>query len=368
MSIKVKQAIQDCLSKIEEENFDEDTIRTLLITSRESVRVDGLIRELAHFIAHTERTQGIFHKKVNSRYAKYKLIHDQALRSDLKNISDKIKTEEELSDFMLGGVSLEKIDAKLFNILYVDGLDDMPESHLLKYTGFKKSVVVNMIKEYYVKKGNFFYLKTIETEFLMNALRNLPTTQHDAKGDLALNESLMNAEKLVAKIKSTVDRVLKVVRGVIFFDSVFSTAEFKTEIETALLQVINKFDIDKKYLEQIKAKSDDILICIMTLLHDSKFIFYDKNEARTFLCLYIGDNGLESQKDDYDIVDDLYNNGVIGLYLEDKETLTFPLFVSDLPVKKYLQREALLKSPLRSNISKSIWTTAGRLNGKLYLI
>ncbi|MCS4162945.1 hypothetical protein M2419_000008 [Sphingobacterium sp. BIGb0116] len=69
ISVKVKQAIESCLLKIKERTFDEDTIRTLLISTREYIKIDSIIRELAHFIAHPTRNQGIFHSKVNSRYA-----------------------------------------------------------------------------------------------------------------------------------------------------------------------------------------------------------------------------------------------------------------------------------------------------------
>ena len=70
MSIKIKQALTESLIKIEKKEFDEKTIRTLLIVSREYLRYDGLVKELAHFIAHPKSNKGIFHKKVNSRYAK----------------------------------------------------------------------------------------------------------------------------------------------------------------------------------------------------------------------------------------------------------------------------------------------------------
>jgi hypothetical protein len=77
MSAKVKQAILQTLSKIEKDTYDEDTIRTLLILSREHIHSENLIRELAHFIAHSERNQGTFHRLINSRYAKLKLVDDQ---------------------------------------------------------------------------------------------------------------------------------------------------------------------------------------------------------------------------------------------------------------------------------------------------
>ena len=116
MSIKIKQAIINCLDKITDETFDEDTIRMLLITSREHVGAEGLIKELTHFIVHSERNQGIFHRKVNSRYAKFKLVKDQVNKFDFEESKQRrINTEAELSDFMLGGISVEKVESTQFD-------------------------------------------------------------------------------------------------------------------------------------------------------------------------------------------------------------------------------------------------------------
>src|SRR5690606_24134324 len=163
MSIKIRQALTESLIKIEKKEFDEETIRTLLIVSREYLKYDGLIKELAHFIAHPKRNRGIFHKKVNSRYAKFKLIDEQLLKKQ-----PEIKTEEELCDYMLSGANLEKIELKFFNILYFDRLDDVPESHLKKYTLYTKEQEEKTLKDNYTKKENFYYLNTLRTKKMIS--------------------------------------------------------------------------------------------------------------------------------------------------------------------------------------------------------
>jgi hypothetical protein len=105
----------------------------------------------------------------------------------------------------------------------------------------------------------------------------------------------------------------------------------------------------------------------MTLLHDSKFIFYDKSEAKVWLCLYLGDNGLKAQDPDYDLEADLYDNGVFALYLDGAGTLSFPLVVSDLPIKKYIPHDIFKTDRVQSNISRCIWTTATRIGNSLQL-
>jgi hypothetical protein len=177
MSVKVKQGIKECLGQISDNTFNEGTIRTLLMLSRENIP-EGLIKELAHFMAHTERNKGMFYKKVNSRYTKYKLTSDQMAKVEINQLRQTVKTEDELSDFLLAGVSVDKIDAKLFEILYCDGLDDFPESHLIKYTGWKKAAVKNFLKYSYVKKSGFYYLNTSLTENLIKAFRDLPLSKY----------------------------------------------------------------------------------------------------------------------------------------------------------------------------------------------
>lgn len=367
MSVKVKQAINKCLTKIVNETFDEDSIRTLLIVSREYFKTDGLIKELAHFIAHNERNQGIFHKKINSRYAKFKLLDEQVAKVAIGELDTANKTEEEKRDFILGGVSVNKIEAKLFNILYSDGLDDLPESHLVKYTGFNKKDVKKFLEQFYVKKDGFYYLTTNKTLNLINALKRLPFSQHNPEENVEATEQLQEVERAAKEVKSTMDGIQKVIRGAIFFNSVFETKTFCNEIVSAMTQVIDKFGIDRKYIDHIKANCKDILLCVMTLLHDSKFIFFDKNEARIFLCFYLDYNYELTRKPDYNLDDVLYEKGVIALYISGHRNITFPLFVSDLPIKQYLSYENYKIKSMTSSMSETIWTTAIRIDKRLQL-
>lgn len=361
VSIKVKQGITGCLVKIEDGTFDEDTIRTLLILSREHVPMDSLIREIAHFVAHTERTQGMFHSKTNSRYAKYKLVIEQTTKLlDTKELREKIKTEDELSDYALSSVSVEKIETKLFKVLYYDGLEDLPETHLQQYTGYTRNEVRTLLDQYYIKKDGYFILKTNQTETLIHALRALPSSKYDPQKEIELNERLNQGEILVRRIKSQMDNIQRVIRGAIFFHSVFETSVFKEEINSAIKDVIKKFGIDEKFLQEIQKKSDEILLCIMTLLHDCTFTFFDKSEARIFLCIYIEHEDNRSEEE-------LYEKGVLALYISGGHGLTFPLFVSDLAIKNYLSIESFESNQLVSSVSKIPWITAKRKNGLLQL-
>src|SRR5690606_1631479 len=232
MSIKIKQALTESLIKIEKKDFDEETIRTLLIVSREYLNYDGLVKELAHFIAHPKRNKGIFHKKVNSRYAKFKLIDEQFL----KKIPE-FKTEKELSDYMLAGVDFEKIDSKLFNILYLDGLDDLPESHLIKYAGYTKAQAEKTLRENYTKNGNFYYINTLRTKKMISLLNDLPNITENKE----IQKSISHGQELIKKINSSIDSLQKVIRGAIHFHSVFDTNSLSDDFENNFKKILKEF-------------------------------------------------------------------------------------------------------------------------------
>lgn len=108
----------------------------------------------------------------------------------------------------------------------------------------------------------------------------------------------------------------------------------------------------------------------MTLLHDSKFVFYDKNEARAHLCFYLAYDPKYSDIKNFSVSDELYNTGVIALYIYYKtgdKGWSIPLFVSDLTIKKYLSENFYKVNPIDSYNSKINWITASRIDRKLQL-
>lgn len=370
MSVKVKQALIKCFEHIENDTFDEETVRTILIVSREYIKDEGLIKELAHFIAHPVRNKGMFHKKLNSRYAKLKLVEDQISKFDRTKFQKIIKTEEDLSNFMLGGISVEKIESKLFNILYADGLDDLPENHLIKYTGFTKNQIRSFFADTYIKKDGYYYLKTNYTENLIKAVRALPNSSYNPEDEPGIVTQLQQGEDLIKKIKSRVDDIQKVIRGAIYFNSVFDTDTLHREIEHAIAQIIEQFNIEPRYLKLIKDRMDEILLCIMTLLHDSKFVFYDKNEARAYLCFYRKHDFEVSKGANFNDREALYGSGVIALYITYKagaKKTSVPLFVSELPIKKYLRCDIFMENSAESYDSEIQWISASRIGNELQL-
>ncbi|WP_411810829.1 hypothetical protein ACLB9Y_11440 [Chryseobacterium scophthalmum] len=361
MSIKIKQSLIKSLNKIKEQSFDEETIRTLLITARESLKYEGLIKELAHFVAHTKRSQGIFHRKVNNRYTKMKLIEERIKNNEFQEIQSKIKTEDELSDFMLDGVGIDKVETKLFDILYRDGLEDIHEDHLIKYTGFNKRQAKKYLDDNYSKTNGYYYLKALQTEKAIINLMLLPNKKNTNKREF--ENSIKQGLELTETIKKTVDRLQRVIRGVIFYDSVFEAKSLNNEFNTVFENVLKLFDIDLSYIEDISDNSNDLLLCIMALLHDSTFEFYDKNTARVYLCAYL-------EKPFDETASNIFEESVLALYINYKfenSSNSYPLFVSDLRLKTYVNLEDFTESPINRSIDEIPWISAERINGVLKL-
>lgn len=365
MSIKIKQSLIRSLDKIKSKKFDEETIRTLLITAREFLKHEGLIKELAHFIAHTNRNRGIFHKKVNNRYTKMKLVEEQVLSEDFQKIESQIKTEDQLSDLMLNGVGVDKINVKLFDILYRDGLEDIHEDHLIKYTGFTKNEAEKYLYENYIKIEGYFYLKALRTQ--RNAINLLLFAKKENTSDLELENSVKQAVDLTNRIKNTVDSLQRVIRGVIFFDSVFEAKSLNNEFALVFESVLKTFDINLSYIQDINDNADDILLCIMTLIHDSTFEFYDKNTASIYLCAY---REFSTENPFSENSETIFEEGVLALYINynfKNKSNSYPLFVSELKIKNYITIEDFNEFPINRSMEKIPWISAERINGELKL-
>ena len=64
MREKDKQSIIKRLSEVEAATFDQDTIKLLLIELRDHIRRDSIIKDIAHFAAHSERDRGFMCEQI----------------------------------------------------------------------------------------------------------------------------------------------------------------------------------------------------------------------------------------------------------------------------------------------------------------
>jgi hypothetical protein len=335
ISVKTKQALASCFGQITDKTFDEDTIRTLLIVSREYLEGSCILKELAHFMAHPVRDRGLCHAKVNNRYAKFRLVDDQFHKFGNRSAISEIQNQQELSDFMLGGVDVNKIEAKLFEVLYFAGIDDISEKHLIRYCGMKRKNALKLLRSQYSKKDGFYHLVT-------------------------------------DRFKDELDRLQRVIRGTIEYRSVFEHRDLVREIDVEFRRLISIFSLPSTLIPGITSNRNDIALCVMTLLHDAIFTFFDGNNARSFMCFY-----LEPPRDkkiditEYFNADNMQQHGTIALYITcgyyDKKN-SFPLFVSDLKIQDYFDFSSVTESIDRYNMNEVPWTTARRVDGKLKLV
>ncbi|MEJ0057608.1 MAG: hypothetical protein WDN75_19365 [Bacteroidota bacterium] len=306
-SIKLKNSIIESFERIKSNTFDESTIKTLLIDIREFIRDQAILRELADFVAHPKRDKGISHKLINARYAKLSLVDEQFKRIEAEGEFEKanIKTEWDYSATVLSSVKVERINSRLFKILFIDGIEDIDEKTLKKHYKLGSKEILSLLTDSYFQSDGFHILKNL-------------------------------------KHRNAIDDILKFISGFVSGKSVFEPSDFNKELQNAVKIVIRRFELSENYLKSFSEKKKDILLCIMCLLHDARFTFYDKAEGRIFLTT---------------------SNNLISL-ATDRTVFHFYLFNSGLKIQDYLDQHN--DSEFR-DMEEIPFINAKRINGKLIL-
>ncbi len=309
-SIKLRNSIIEKFDQVKNDSFDESTIKALLIDIREYIKSEAILRELADFIAHPRRDRGISHKLLNSRYAKLSLVEEQLKRIEEGDGWKNIKTEWDYSHAVLSSISVDKIESKLFKILFIDGIEDIAEATLKKY--YKMG-----------RKGRKDILKILDVSYFQSdgyhILKNI-------------------------KHRTIIEDILKFIRGAVSGKSAFEESTLVKDLESAVKNMIGVFNIDSTYLQSFKAQRKNIVLCIMCLLHDARLTFYDGNEARIFLTL---------------------NDKRLALATEGT-VFQFSFFTSSLEIQSFITQEEFLDIDEHKELP---WINAKRnLEGKLVLI
>jgi len=91
---KIDSKIIQRISKIESGTFDEDDVKLLLIEIREKLKGETFLKEICHFVAHSDRDKGICHKKVDVRYAKFKFVDEHTKKVLTTEFLEKIKKNQ----------------------------------------------------------------------------------------------------------------------------------------------------------------------------------------------------------------------------------------------------------------------------------
>lgn len=321
MSLKLNHQIESYLNRIKDSDFDEDTFRHLLMSSRDFLKKDSLIKEIAHFIAHPGRDRGIAYKKANSRYLKLKLVDEKTkeLTSNVE-LQNSLKSESDYTDYMLSSININKIESYLFEALFIDGIEDLDNSLFIKHYGMSKSAIKQLIKKSYSKLGTYYIL----------------------------NKSVLKNYKLLYFLND----VMKYIRGSIQITDILDSPTLNSELTVFFNYITTKFslniDLEDIYNEQNK---NDIFVCIIALLHDATFNFYDGNTGRCFLGIY-----------STPAEDPIDKEGFLCLYLDNSNT-TFPFFVSEIKIGDYVDDEIQI-----NRFDEIPWVLAKRINKKLKLL
>lgn len=76
LNLKQISSVLHYFNKIKQDEFDEYTIKSLLIDIRDSLPMDSVLREICHFVAHPlERDRGITHSKIDRYYCQFKYVN-----------------------------------------------------------------------------------------------------------------------------------------------------------------------------------------------------------------------------------------------------------------------------------------------------
>lgn len=362
MHDKAKQGIEKCLNHIRAQTFDEDIIFLLMLRSRDFFEQKSIAYELSNFLAHPKRKAGPLHNMANINITKFRLIAEQNSEVDARR--SEIHSHEDLSRIMLGKLNVESIDAKIFDLIYMKGIEEMDEKILLDYTAMNKKTALFFVKEYYKKKDGVYYL---DKEKIYNTAFTIFKEQLESFGEkswLTLSEfkqSEIGSIK-VLKFINKIDQVQKTVRGYIKYTTI-PFAEIKKDFIDSFQKVIKTLGLDVDFLTDIKNNISDIFLCILAQMHDTKLHFDDTDTAETYLTFY----------HDYNI-DEIRNNGNFGsikdatitLFLQHAE-ISFPLIVSDIPVSEYFDFNLVPKNKIIHNMHRIQCTNVLRVDGKLKL-
>jgi hypothetical protein len=264
--IKIIQRIK----KIENGTFDEDDVKLLLIEIREKLKGETFLREVCHFVAHSDRDKGICHKKVDVRYAKFKFVDEHTKKVLTKEFveQNKDKPERFFTDAMLSYISSEKIEKNKFELLIISGIDDLENEMFQKYYKLTKKQVKKLVTKAYRLSNGFYIPKTTIT----------------------------------AKEFQFIDDILKFIRGTITGRPAFTDKDILADFLQGLKRLSSeiKYNVD---FELIKKNKSDLIVCIISLLHDCTFKLFDGKTGSGFISIHPRENESEiclmSESDKY---------------------------------------------------------------------
>lgn len=245
-SVKTKFSIQKNLESILKKEFTETNIKELLMDIREFISNNTILRDMADFMAHPTRDKGICHTDIDLIHTKLKFtLPENAEKLDIVNIPE-----------------------KLYNTLLKYGVEKINDEDFFKGVGIKKRKFQEILKKNYKLRNKKAIL---ENRFMFN-------------------EMIKGINYLIGNIE---------------IKSVFSQKEFIDELKSAIEILQEEFKIIGDYSKAIEDNSNDIMICLISLLHDAKITLFNNEVGKLYISLIPNKDLIEKKT---------FNEILVGLF------------------------------------------------------
>lgn len=245
-SIKTKFSIQKNLESIQKKEFTETNIKELLMDIREFISINTILRDMADFMAHPTRDKGLCHSDIDLIHTKLKFtLPKNPEKLDIVNIPD-----------------------KLYNTLLKYGVEKINEEDFIESVGINKRKFQDILKKNYKLRNKKAIL---ENRFMFN-------------------EMIKGINYLIGNIE---------------IKSVFSQEEFINELKSAIEILQEELKIIGDYSKAIEDNSTDIMICLISLLHDSKITLFNNEVGKLYISLIPNKDFIEKKT---------FNEILIGLF------------------------------------------------------
>jgi hypothetical protein len=277
--------LYDRINSLNKLSFSEDDVKLFLIEIREELSTEKFLREICDFVAHPKRNKGICHSRVDSRFAKMK-FNKEGYKKIEPLISENLdKPWSFFSDIILSYIQVEAIPKKLFEIVILEGIEEIDEQIFIQFYNHSKEKIKEIITTSYRKNHDMYVL--------------LPS--------------------LTTKQKESIDDILKFIRGTITGKPAFNQSEIVEEINKAISKFCLKFSLEPIVL--LSKALDELTLCIVCILHNAIFELFDGTKGVSFLTI---ERNLEEQ-----------NLSTISLYAE-TDNFSFPIISTELKAIDYI--------------------------------
>lgn len=232
---RAKQKLVKILNRIENSIFDEDDISEMLRYIRPFSKQHPIIWEFACFIAHTEeRSIGVFKAKMDFVYSNLLFANFSA-----------ISISKQLNIF--------EIEENIFKSVILNNLKTIDEKYIIEGSGFIRKQAIKFITESYVKNKKNYVLKA--------------------------NINILN----------NVQKIIQSIFGLIDTTEIIDNDETIKQLTQTLLIVAPLLESKFSIKHIIEKNKDDIILCLMCLLHSHEFQLFDNSIANCELIL-LSDN------------------------------------------------------------------------------